>query len=30
MVESCIEHGDALPPAFNTLPKPPLDLPIPV
>jgi len=30
IVESCIEHGDPLPPAFNKLPRPPLDLLIPV
>jgi antitoxin HicB len=30
IVESCIEHGDPLPPAFNKLRKPPLDLLIPV
>ena len=30
IVESCIEHGDPLPPAFNRSRKPPLDLLIPV
>jgi hypothetical protein len=29
-VESCIERGDPLPPAFDKLRKPPLDLLIPV
>ena len=28
--ESCLEHGDPLPPAFAKLRKPPLDLLIPV
>ena len=30
IVESCIEHGDPLPPALRDLRKPPLDLLIPV
>jgi predicted RNase H-like HicB family nuclease len=30
IVESCIEHGDPLPPALVNLRKPPLDLLIPV
>jgi predicted RNase H-like HicB family nuclease len=30
IVESCIEHGDPLPPALAKLRKPPLDLLIPV
>ena len=30
IVESCIEHGDPLPPALRELRKPPLDLLIPV
>jgi predicted RNase H-like HicB family nuclease len=30
IVESCIEHGDPLPPAFNKFRKAPLDLLIPV
>lgn len=30
IVESCLEHGDPLPPAFAKLRKPPLDLLIPV
>ncbi len=30
IVESCIEHGDPLPPAFAKFRKPPLDLLIPV
>jgi predicted RNase H-like HicB family nuclease len=30
IVESCIEHGDPLPPALSNLRKPPLDLLIPV
>jgi predicted RNase H-like HicB family nuclease len=30
MVESCIEHGDPLPPALSHLREPPLDLLIPV
>jgi predicted RNase H-like HicB family nuclease len=30
IVESCIEHGDPLPPALDDLRKPPLDLLIPV
>jgi predicted RNase H-like HicB family nuclease len=30
IVESCIEHGDPLPPALARLRKPPLDLLIPV
>jgi antitoxin HicB len=30
IVESCIEHGDPLPPALVKLRKPPLDLLIPV
>jgi predicted RNase H-like HicB family nuclease len=30
IVESCIEHGDPLPPAFNKSHKPPLDLLVPV
>jgi predicted RNase H-like HicB family nuclease len=30
IVESCIEHGDPLPPAIAKLRKPPLDLLIPV
>jgi predicted RNase H-like HicB family nuclease len=30
VVESCIEHGDPLPPAPRELRKPPLDLLIPV
>ena len=30
IVESCIEHGDPLPPALRELPKPPLDLLVPV
>jgi predicted RNase H-like HicB family nuclease len=30
IVESCIEHGDPLPPVFAKLRKPPFDLLIPV
>ena len=30
IVESCLEHGDPLPPALAKLRKPPLDLLIPV
>ena len=30
IVESCLEHGDPLPPALAKLRKPPLDLTIPV
>ena len=30
IVESCIEHGDPLPPVFAKLHKPPLDLLVPV
>jgi antitoxin HicB len=30
IVESCLEHGDPLPPAFAKVRKPPLDLLIPV
>jgi predicted RNase H-like HicB family nuclease len=30
IVESCIEHGDRLPPALHKLRKPPLDLLVPV
>jgi antitoxin HicB len=30
IVESCIEHGDPLPPAFAKLRAPPLDLLVPV
>ena len=30
IVESCIEHGDPVPPALSNLRKPPLDLLIPV
>lgn len=30
IVESCMEHGDPLPPALDRLRKPPLDLLIPV
>jgi antitoxin HicB len=30
IVESCIEHGDPLPPALAKLRKPPLDLLVPV
>jgi antitoxin HicB len=30
IVESCIEHGDPLPPALARLQKPPLDLLTPV
>lgn len=30
IVESCIENGDPLPPAFAKLRKPPLDLLVPV
>jgi len=30
IVESCVEHGDPLPPAFARVRKPPLDLLIPV
>jgi predicted RNase H-like HicB family nuclease len=30
IVESCLEHGDPLPPALARLRKPPLDLLIPV
>ena len=30
IVESCLEHGDRLPPALSRLRKPPLDLLIPV
>lgn len=30
IVESCIEHGDPLPPALNSSRKPPLDWLIPV
>jgi predicted RNase H-like HicB family nuclease len=30
IVESCIEHGDPLPPAFNKMRRPPLELLIPV
>jgi predicted RNase H-like HicB family nuclease len=30
IVESCLEHGDPLPPALSKLRKPPLDLLIPV
>jgi predicted RNase H-like HicB family nuclease len=30
IVESCIEHGDPVPPALSKLRKPPLDLLIPV
>jgi predicted RNase H-like HicB family nuclease len=30
IVESCLEHGDALPPALVRLRRPPLDLLVPV
>ena len=30
IVESCLEHGDPLPPALAKLRKPPLDLLVPV
>lgn len=30
IVESCLEHGDPLPPVFASLRRPPLDLLIPV
>jgi antitoxin HicB len=30
IVESCLEHGDTLPPTFAKLRKPPLDLLVPV
>ncbi len=30
IVESCLDHGDPLPPALSKLRKPPLDLLIPV
>jgi len=30
IVESCIEHGDPLPPALGKLRQPPLDLLVPV
>lgn len=30
IIESCLEHGDALPPALAKLRKPPLDLLVPV
>jgi len=30
IIESCMEHGDPLPPAFARLRKPPLDLLVPV
>ncbi len=30
IVESCLDHGDPLPPALATLKKPPLDLLVPV
>jgi len=30
IVESCLEHGDPLPPALRELRKPPLDLLVPV
>ena len=30
IVESCLEHGDPLPPALHNLRQPPLDLLIPV